>query len=157
MKLQIFQVDAFTREQFHGNPAAVVPLEEWLPSETMLAIAAENNLAETAFFVKNGGGYELKWFTPELEIDLCGHATLGSAYVLWNELGFADDKIQFQTKSGELTVTREGELMTLNFPSRPAEETDAPDGLAEALGDAPQTVLKSRDYLAVYDTEAEVQ
>jgi len=156
MKLSIYQVDAFTREAFHGNPAAVVPLEEWLPDETMLAIAAENNLAETAFFVKDGDGYRLKWFTPEIEIDLCGHATLASSYVLWNELGHTGDEIRFETKSGTLSVTREGELMTLDFPSRPAEETDAPEGLSQALGGIPQKVLKSRDYLAVFDTEAEV-
>jgi PhzF family phenazine biosynthesis protein len=156
MQLPIFQVDAFTREAFHGNPAAVVPLEEWLDSETMLSIAAENNLAETAFFVKSGGGYELKWFTPEIEMDLCGHATLASAFVLWNELGFAGDEISFETKSGTLKVTREGELITLDFPSRPAEETDIPEGLTEALGDAPQKVLRSRDYLAVYNTESEI-
>ena len=156
MKLQIYQVDAFTREAFHGNPAAVVPLDEWLTSETMLAIAAENNLAETAFFVRAGDGFELKWFTPEVEMDLCGHATLGSAFVLWNELGFQGDEISFETRSGTLKVTREGELMVLDFPSRPAEETDIPDGLADALGDAPQKVLKSRDYLAVYNSEAEI-
>jgi PhzF family phenazine biosynthesis protein len=157
MKLDIYQVDAFTREAFHGNPAAVVPLDEWLPAETMLAIAAENNLAETAFFVRKGDRFELTWFTPEIEIDLCGHATLASAYVIWNELGFDGDKIEFDTpKSGTLTVTRDGELMTLDFPSRPAEETDEPEGLAQALGGSPQKVLKSRDYLAVFDTEAEV-
>src|SRR6476469_1126109 len=105
MKLQIFQVDAFTREAFHGNPAAVVPLEEWLPAETMLAIAAENNLAETAFFVKKGDRFELTWWTPEVEIDLCGHATLGSAYVLWNELDYDRDEIAFDTpRSGTLKV-----------------------------------------------------
>ena len=157
MKLQIFQVDAFTREAFHGNPAAVVPLEEWLSAEMMLNIAAENNLAETAFFVRKGDRFELTWFTPEIEIDLCGHATLASAYVIWNELGFEGDEIAFDTpKSGTLAVTREGELMTLDFPSRPAEETDIPEGLADALGATPEKVLKSRDYLAVYDTESEV-
>jgi len=157
MKLRIFQVDAFTREAFHGNPAAVVPLEEWLSAEMMLNIAAENNLAETAFFVRRGDRFELTWFTPELEIDLCGHATLASAYVIWNELGFEGDEIAFDTpKSGTLTVTRGGELMTLDFPSRPAEETDIPEGLADALGATPEKVLKSRDYLAVYDTESEV-
>ncbi|HEY2846534.1 MAG TPA: PhzF family phenazine biosynthesis protein, partial [Pyrinomonadaceae bacterium] len=156
MKLDIYQVDAFTREAFHGNPAAVVPLDKWLDSETMLAIAAENNLAETAFFVRKGDGYELKWFTPTVEMDLCGHATLASAFVLWNELGFEGDEIAFETRSGTLKVVRDGELMVLDFPSRPAEETDIPDGLVEALGDAPQKVLKSRDYLAVYNTESEV-
>jgi PhzF family phenazine biosynthesis protein len=160
MKLQIYQVDAFTRETFHGNPAAVVPLDEWLPDETMLAIAAENNLAETAFFVREGERFGLKWFTPTVEMDLCGHATLASAFVLWNELGFRGDEISFETRSGTLKVARDGELMVLDFPSRPPEETDIADGLADALanalGDAPQKVLKSRDYLAVYNNEAEV-
>jgi len=156
MNLQIFQVDAFTREPFHGNPAAVVPLEAWLTAETMLAIAAENNLAETAFFVKNGDGYDLRWFTPEIEMDLCGHATLASAWLLWNELGFDGDEIAFQTKSGELRVSKDGELLVLDFPSRPAVRADVPEGLGDALGAAPETVLKSRDYLAVYRSEEEV-
>jgi PhzF family phenazine biosynthesis protein len=156
MKLDIYQVDAFTREIFKGNPAAVVPLEKWLPAETMLAIAAENNLAETAFFVKEGDAFGLKWFTPEIEMDLCGHATLASAYVLWQELGVEGDTLNFETKSGTLTVTREGELMVMDFPARPAEATDAPEGFADALSAVPQTVLKSRDYLAVYGSEAEV-
>jgi predicted PhzF superfamily epimerase YddE/YHI9 len=104
MKLSIYQVDAFTREAFHGNPAAVVPLDEWLPAETMLAIAAENNLAETAFFVRKGDRFELTWFTPEIEIDLCGHATLASAYVIWNELGFDGDKIVFDTEAEVLAL-----------------------------------------------------
>lgn len=156
MRLDIYQVDAFTREPFHGNPAAVVPLEKWLPSETMLNIAAENNLAETAFFAKKGDGFELKWFTPEVEMDLCGHATLASAFVLWNELGYAPDEIAFETKSGTLKVAREGDLMVLDFPSRPPETTSVPEGLGDALGAEPTKVLKSRDYLAVYDTEAEV-
>jgi len=156
MKLQIFQVDAFTSKPFAGNPAAVVPLDSWLPDETMLAIAAENNLAETAYFVKNGDGFDLRWFTPEVEMDLCGHATVASAYVLYKELGYTGEQISFQSKSGELRVTRDGERFVLDFPSRPAEATDTPVGLAAALGGEPQQVLKSRDYLAVYNSEAEV-
>ena len=156
MKLEIFQVDAFTSVPFAGNPAAVVPLESWLPDETMLAIAAENNLAETAYFVKNGDGFDLRWFTPEVEMDLCGHATVASAYVLYKELGYTGEKISFQSKSGELRVTRDGERFVLDFPSRPAVETEIPDGLAKALGGEPQKVLKSRDCLAIYDSEAEI-
>ena len=156
MKLNIFQVDAFTSTPFRGNPAAVVPLTEWLPEETMLAIAAENNLAETAFFVKNGDGFDLRWFTPTVEIDLCGHATVASAFVLFNKLGFAEPVIRFQTKSGELRVTRYGGRFVLDFPSRPAVECEPPAGLVEALGAKPQKVLKSRDYLAIYGSESEI-
>ncbi|MBP7415444.1 MAG: PhzF family phenazine biosynthesis protein [Pyrinomonadaceae bacterium] len=156
MKLEIFQIDAFTSEPFHGNPAAVVPLTEWLPDETMLDIAAENNLAETAFFVKNGEGFDLRWFTPTVEMDLCGHATLASAYVLWNQLGHTGETLNFETRSGTLTVTRENGRMVMDFPSRPATETEIPFGLADALGAKPTEVLKSRDFLAVYETEADV-
>ncbi len=156
MKLDIYQVDAFASEPFHGNPAAVVPLDAWLPEATMLEIAAENNLAETAFFVKEGGGYGLRWFTPTVEVDLCGHATVASGYVLYNELGFCEPQIKFQSKSGELRVTRDGERLVLDFPSRPPVECEAPTGLTEALGAAPTKVLKSRDYLAVYETEADI-
>jgi PhzF family phenazine biosynthesis protein len=156
MKLDIYQVDAFTSTAFNGNPAAIVPLDAWLSDETMQAIAAENNLAETAFFVPNDAGFDLKWFTPTVEMDLCGHATLASAFVLWDQLGFTGDTINFETKSGTLTVTREGELMVMDFPARPASETSAPDGLADALGGKPQDVLNSNDLLCVYGTEAEV-
>lgn len=156
MKLDIFQADAFTSELFRGNPAAVVPLDEWLPTETMLSIAAENNLAETAFFVGGGGKYELKWFTPTVEIDLCGHATLASAFVLAEVLKTESSEISFQTKSGELRVARDGERFVLDFPSRPAVECEMPSVLVDALGAAPQKVLKARDYLAVYANEVEV-
>ena len=156
MKLEIFQVDAFTSEAFHGNPAAVVPLKAWLPDETMLAIAAENNLAETAFFVGGGGKYELRWFTPTIEIDLCGHATLASAFVLAEILKTESGEISFQSRSGELKVSRDGERFVLDFPSRPAVECETPAGLIDALGAVPQKVLKSRDYLTVYASEAEV-
>lgn len=156
MKLQIYQVDAFTREPFHGNPAAVVPLDEWLPDETMLAIAAENNLAETAFFVSNGSGFDLKWFTPEIEMDLCGHATLASAFVLWDQLGFDGQRIEFNTNSGILTVEKNGDQLVLDFPSRPAALCDVPDGLSRALGGEPVKVLRSRDYLAIFNSEADV-
>src|SRR5690349_16003895 len=137
MSLQIFQVDAFASEPFQGNPAAVVPLESWLPAETMLKIAAENNLAETAFFVKNNDGYDLRWFTPTVEMDLCGHATLASAYVLYELLGETADVLKFQTRSGKLTVEKKGDLLVLDFPSRPAVPSTIPDGLVEAIGKQP--------------------
>lgn len=153
----MFQVDAFSSEPFRGNPAAVVPLDSWLPAETMLKIAAENNLAETAFFVKNNDGYDLRWFTPTVEMDLCGHATLASAYVLYELLGKTVNVLKFQTKSGQLTVEKKEDLLVLDFPSRPAAPCEIPDGLVEAIGKQPKEVLKSRDYLMVYESEDEVR
>lgn len=123
MKLEIFQVDAFTDKVFGGNPAAVVPLEAWLPDEVMLNIAVENNLAETAFFVKGDGHYDLRWFTPKVEIDLCGHATLATAHVIFNELKLEDSEIKFHShRSGPLGVTKSGERLTLDFPVYPMKE-----------------------------------
>jgi predicted PhzF superfamily epimerase YddE/YHI9 len=157
MKLDIYQVDAFTSKPFGGNPAAVVPLESWLPDETMQAIALENNLSETAFFVRGLDGYDIRWFTPTFEIDLCGHATLGSAHVLFNELGVKEDVLRFHSKSGLLTVAREGDRLVLDFPSRPAAAADAPDGLFAAIGREPKEVLRLRDYILVYETEDEIR
>lgn len=125
MKLQIFQVDAFTRQPFGGNPAAVVPLDAWLPDETMLAIAAENNLAETAFFVKNSDGYDIRWFTPKVEVNLCGHATLASAHVIFNELKLETETIKFHSlRSGQLGVTKDGDKLVLDFPAFPVSEIE---------------------------------
>jgi PhzF family phenazine biosynthesis protein len=157
MNIPIYQVDAFTGAVFAGNPAAVCPLENWLPDNTLQAIAAENNLAETAFFIRNGEGFQLRWFTPAVEIDLCGHATLASGYVLFNLLGEQGDTIAFQTKSGRLTVTRNGDVLSLDFPSRPPSVVTPCTGLIEALGKQPQIVLAARDYLVVYETEQEVR
>ncbi|MEP6946676.1 MAG: PhzF family phenazine biosynthesis protein [Acidobacteriota bacterium] len=157
MKLDIFQVDAFTNEPFGGNPAAVVPLADWLPAETMQQIAMENNLSETAFFIQKGDVYDLRWFTPTFEIDLCGHATLASSYVIFELLGTTENTLRFQTKSGELTVDRTGERLVLDFPSRPAEPCDAPPGLLDAIGRQPKEILKSRDYMLVYESEAEIR
>ncbi len=119
LKIPMYQVDAFAGHVFSGNPAAVCPLEAWLPDAQMQAIAAENNLAETAFFVRNGNGYKLRWFTPAVEVDLCGHATLASAFVILNDLTPGERSVSFETKSGTLTVTRDGDLYSLDFPSRP--------------------------------------
>lgn len=158
MKLDIFQVDAFTSEPFHGNPAAVVPLDAWLPDETMLNIAAENNLAETAFFVKTDDGFDIKWFTPKVEINLCGHATLASAYVLFNELGFDDDVIRFHShKSGELGVTREGDKFVLDFPAFPLNEMEQSDELAGALGVVPVKVWETQGNMVMLRLESETQ
>src|SRR5215831_2704797 len=153
MKLKIYQVDAFTSKPFGGNPAAIVPLDAWLPTETMQSIALENNLSETAFFVQKGDHYELRWFTPSVEIDLCGHATLASASVIFNILGASEKLLKFQTKSGLLTVEKDGDRLTLDFPSRPATECDIPSGLIDAIGKKPAKILRARDYLMVYETE----
>ena len=133
MKLEIFQVDAFTSRPFGGNPAAVVPLEAWLPDETMLAIAAENNLAETAFFVKNGDSFDLRWFTPVIEVPLCGHATLASSHVIFNELGYEAEVIKFTTRMrGDLSVSRDGDKLVLDFPAYPMNEIEPIEMLRDA-------------------------
>ncbi len=156
MKLTIYQVDAFAKEVFKGNPAAVCPLESWLDAELMQRIALENNLSETAFFVKKEDLYELRWFTPTFEIDLCGHATLASAFVIFEIFGSNEKVLKFQTKSGLLTVEKEGDLLMLDFPSRPPVACETPQGLIEAIGKVPKEILKSRDYFLVYETEQEV-
>jgi PhzF family phenazine biosynthesis protein len=158
MKLPIYQVDAFTNKLFGGNPAAVVPLTTWIPAPDMQKIAAENNISETAFFIPQGENFELRWFTPEYEIDLCGHATLATAHVLFTALGYDKEVIHFHTlKAGTLTVSRVGDLYELNFPSRPAHACECPEGLLEAIGGKkPLEILSSRDHVLVYETEAEV-
>lgn len=158
MNLPIYQVDAFTNQLFGGNPAAVCPLKEWLPAATMLQIAKENNLAETAFFIPKGDDYELRWFTPEIEIDLCGHATLATAHVIFTQLRVQGETIYFHTlQAGTLSVSRKGDLYTLDFPSRVPETASLPEGLMAALGGPmPKQVLKSRDYFLVYENEAEI-
>lgn len=138
MKLEIFQVDAFTSKPFGGNPAAVVPLDEWLDDSLMQNIAAENNLSETAFFVKEGGGYHIRWFTPTIEVNLCGHATLASAHVIFYELQLEKDQIAFHSNlSGKLGVERRGERLVLDFPAYAITEIEKNDALARALGKLP--------------------
>lgn len=156
MELPIYQVDAFADTVFRGNPAAVCPLQEWLPDETLQSIASENNLAETAYFVPKGERFHLRWFTPGCEVDLCGHATLASAFVLFEYLNHPGETIYFDTKSGQLTVTRNGELLTMDFPSRPPAPIEPEPGLVQAIGGSPVEVLAARDVLLVYETEAEV-
>jgi len=159
MTIPIYQADAFTDKLFGGNPAAICPLTEWLPDDVMQKIAIENNLAETAFFVKTDNGYKLRWFTPEYEIDLCGHATLASAHILFSELGYTGDAIHFETvKAGILHVTRDADKYTMDFPSRPPIHIDAPVGLTEALSEKePVEVLRSRDYFIVYESEDDIR
>ena len=154
-----FHVDAFAQRPFAGNPAGVCPLPAWLPTEQMQHIAAENNLAETAFIVPRAGAeYDIRWFTPTVEIDLCGHATLASAHVLFTHLGFAEAQVIFHSQSGPLHVSREADgRLTLDFPSRPPQEmTTHPTGLTDALRATPLHVLAARDLLVVFNTEAEV-
>src|SRR3984885_2789063 len=158
LKIPMYQVDAFAGRVFTGNPAAVCPLETWLPDAQMQAIAAENNLAETAFFVRNGKGYKLRWFTPAVEIDLCGHATLATASVILSDLTPGEHSVSFETKSGTLTVTRDGELYSLDFPSRPpARGIEVCPELVPALGGKPEAVLAARDYFVVYGSEEELR
>ena len=155
MRIPLYQVDAFADRPFTGNPAAVCPLDGWLPAETMQAIAAENNLSETAFFVAEGEGWRLRWFTPTIEVDLCGHATLAAAHVIFTALASERQRVLFHTeKAGDLAVTRDGELLALDFPAWPPEPCAAPPGLGAALGRQPVAVLAARDYLAVYDARA---
>ena len=157
MEIPIYQVDAFSGRIFAGNPAAVCPLENWLDDSKMQAIAAENNLAETAFFVPNGGSYHLRWFTPAVEVDLCGHATLASAHVVLRYLAPQLDRVRFMTRSGELVVSRDGDRLSMDFPARPPQPCEAHPRLVSALGGNPEQVLAARDYLVVYRTEDEVR
>ncbi len=160
MKIPLYQVDAFTGRVFAGNPAAVCPLDDWLDDATMQAIAAENNLSETAFFVDRREHCDLRWFTPAMEVDLCGHATLASAWVIFHLLKPERRSVRFESKSGPLTVEREGkgEVLAMDFPAVPPAPCEAADGLISALGSAPGEVLAApRDYFAVYDSEDEVR
>jgi predicted PhzF superfamily epimerase YddE/YHI9 len=156
MKLPYYEVSAFTRNPFGGNPAGVCPLANWLPDETLRQIAANNNLAETAYFVPRGDDYDLRWFTPAVEIDLCGHATLAAAFVLFTELGRTGDIVRFQSRSGMLSVAKAGETLILDFPACPLTPAEPPDVLIRGLGMVPKEVLKARDYFAVFDNETEV-
>jgi PhzF family phenazine biosynthesis protein len=128
VRIPLYQIDAFTGRVFAGNPAAVCPLEEWLDAATMQAIAAENNLSETAFFVRGGEGYGLRWFTPTLEVDLCGHATLASAFVVFEFLDRAAEAVRFETQSGELVVRRKEGLLAMDFPGPPPPPPGPPGG-----------------------------
>ncbi len=160
-RLRLFQVDAFTSRRFGGNPAAVVPLDRWVEAELMQAIAAENNLSETAFFTSNGEGFELRWFTPTTEVQLCGHATLATAHVLYEHLGCKQAALRFATRSGELHVARAGERLVMDFPRWELRQLDAPPpALAQALGIAPQEVFVTAagdNLFAIYDGESELR
>ncbi|MFZ6009027.1 MAG: PhzF family phenazine biosynthesis protein [Bacteroidota bacterium] len=153
--VKLFQVDAFTDKLFGGNPAAVCVLEEWLPQDTLQKIAAENFLPETAFFVPSPGNahFELKWFTPEIEMDLCGHATLASAHVIFNHLNIQAPEIVFHSRSGNLKAARNKNLITLDFPSREPLPATLPEIIEKGIGIKPLEILKARDYVLVYESE----
>ncbi|MDE3839121.1 phenazine biosynthesis protein [Bacillus methanolicus] len=155
--MKCYVVDAFAENLFEGNPAAVCIMEKWLPDDTMQKIAAENNLSETAFAVKEGNGYRLRWFTPGGEIDLCGHATLATAYVIANYYEKSVDTIKFQTMSGELVVVKKGELYEMDFPSRMPEEFTLTEQMVEALGVKPIKTYLGRDLMFVLENEEDVQ
>lgn len=157
MEIRIYQVDAFANKTFEGNPAAVCPLDTWLPNELLQQIAEENNLSETAFFVAENESFALRWFTPEEEVDLCGHATLASAHVLFHHLGYSKESISFYTKSGILKVKRAESGYSMSFPASLPEPTKIPHELAVGLGIKPKLTLAAFDYIVVLENEAQVQ
>jgi len=156
LELNLYQIDAFTDTPFEGNPAAVIPLETWLPDNTMQSIAEENNLSETAFFVPNGKGFHLRWFTPKTEVDLCGHATLAAAYVLFNILGYNKERIEFETKSGVLTVLKKDDWLVMDLPAQTPVPCNVPYEIVKAFDRAPIECLRSEDYIVVFETESDI-
>ncbi len=156
MKLKIYKINAFTSKLFKGNPAAVIPLERWLSDDLMQKIAWENNLSETAFFVSSKKRFHIRWFTPKSEVKLCGHATLASAYVIFNILNYSFNKIIFDSQSGELIVKKTDEFFTLDFPSQMPLKCKIPNKLTDALGKEPLSCYKNEDYLAVYENESDI-
>lgn len=158
-KIKIYQIDAFSDKKFHGNPAAVCVLDEWLTEDLMQNIAAENNLAETAFVVKKNDDYEIRWFTPAVEVDLCGHATLASAHVLFNYYMHPTKQIVFQSrKRGQLSVDKQNDSLTLNFPADTTKKVDLPEGMIKALGKTPnETYQGLTDYLLIYSNQEEIE
>ncbi|MDB4496037.1 PhzF family phenazine biosynthesis protein [Flavobacteriaceae bacterium] len=155
--LDLYQVDAFTNSIFEGNPACIVPLPSWLPDEILLKITQENAVAETAFFVAKENKFHLRWFTPEIEMDLCGHATLATAHCLKTILKYPSNNIVFETASGDLTVTVQDDFYFLDFPSRMPVPAALPELIEKSLNIPPKAVYKSRDYVLVYDTEQDIK
>lgn len=156
MKLKLYQIDAFAKKVFEGNPAAVVPLDEWLSDTLMQRIALENNLSETAFFVREGDKYHIRWFTPTAEVDMCGHATLASAYVLFECMEFQEEEIVFSSRSGDLHVCRDSEMYMMDFPTQHIELCDLPSEIADAFEVTPIECYRSMDYLLVFENEADI-
>ncbi len=157
MKYNLYQIDAFTETIFGGNPACVVPLDKWLPEDVLLKIAKENAVAETAFFVEKGEKIHLRWFTPEIEMDLCGHATLATAHCLKTILNYQSDKIIFETLSGDLNVLIHNDMYKMDFPSRMPVADNLPETILKALNIKPKEVLKARDYVLVYENETQIR
>lgn len=155
--LDLYQVDAFTDHVFGGNPACVIPLDAWLPDEQLLLLARENAVAETAFFIRKGEQFSLRWFTPDIEMDLCGHATLATAHVIKTFLGYKKDVIEFESASGLLKVSVKDDLYVLDFPSRKPGPAALPDIISKALDRQPADVLKARDYVLVYNSEKDIR
>lgn len=153
MRIKQYQVDAFAEQAFSGNPAAICPLADWLDDELLQAIAEENNLSETAFFVPSGKGFHLRWFTPVQEVELCGHATLAAAYVLFEILGYTERRVTFATRSGELFVEKKGKFLQMNLPACPFQPQGFSEILTAGLGQAPLAVLAASDYVAVFENE----
>jgi PhzF family phenazine biosynthesis protein len=156
-KIKIFQIDAFTSELFRGNPACVIPLQNWLSDDLLLKIAEENAVPETAFFVIKNKTIQLRWFTPDLEMDLCGHATLATAHCLIKQLNYPSEQLEFHTLSGILKVTLKNEIYYLDFPSRPPKKANLPKQLLHALSLNPIEVYKARDYMLVYENEQQLR
>ena len=157
MKLPLYQIDAFTNIIFEGNPACVVPLDKWLSDDILLKIAKENAVSETAFFIDKGDKIHLRWFTPEIEMDLCGHATLAVSHCLKKILNYEKDEIIYETLSGDLIVKVIDDLYEMDFPSRTPFEANLPELIKKSLNIAPKEVLKSRDYVLVYENESEIK
>jgi PhzF family phenazine biosynthesis protein len=157
MKIPLYQIDAFTSKVFSGNPAAVCPLEGWLNDGLMQSIAMENNLSETAFFVPLDQGYHIRWFTPAAEVDLCGHATLASAYSIFTYIDTSRNQVTFKSRSGPLTVAKQGDLLAMDFPAQPPSACDPSAQLVKALGASPLEVLRSEDYFVVLPAEKDVR
>lgn len=157
MKLTLYQIDAFAEKVFEGNPAAVIPLQNWLNDEVMQKIALENNLSETAFFVPVEAGFHIRWFTPLAEVNLCGHATLASAHVLFNHLNYTEKEIRFQSRSGILKVKKEGDLIVLDFPASKMSEIEVPENLQTAFNIQPKKCVKGRDDLMlIFEKEEDI-
>ncbi len=157
MDLPLYQIDAFTSETFRGNPAAVCLLDEWLDDSILQCIAMENNLSETAFLVNDKDSWQLRWFTPTVEVDLCGHATLASAFVLFNELNINTPEIVFKSKSGKLIVTRQDDILTLNFPMENPRSCQCPDFIDAGINEIPYAILQASDYIVVFEDEMTVR